>query len=51
MMFAVAFADGDLSEFEDNVVWRAAELLNVPTRERVGLRREARKRNASGDSP
>jgi len=42
MMFEVAYADGKLSEFEDNVVWRAAELLNVPSRERVTLRRHMR---------
>ncbi len=42
MMFEVAYADGKLSEFEDNVVWRAAELLNVPSRERVTIRRHMR---------
>ena len=42
MMFEVAYSDGDLSEFEDNVVWRAAELMHVPSRERVTMRREAR---------
>ncbi len=42
MMFEVAYADGKLSEFEDNVVWRASELLNVPARERVTLRRQVR---------
>ncbi|MGR7994249.1 MULTISPECIES: tellurite resistance TerB family protein [unclassified Xanthobacter] len=42
MMFEVAFADGTLSEFEDNLVWRAAELLNVSARERVEIRREIR---------
>jgi uncharacterized tellurite resistance protein B-like protein len=43
MMFEVAYSDGTLSEFEDNVVWRAAELMHVPSRERVTLRRDARK--------
>ena len=42
MMFEVAFVDGKLSEFEDNVVWRASELLNVSPRERVELRRRVR---------
>ncbi|OYW43846.1 MAG: hypothetical protein B7Z45_00525 [Azorhizobium sp. 12-66-6] len=42
MMFEVAYADGALSEFEDNLVWRAAELLNVSSRERVRIRREVR---------
>jgi uncharacterized tellurite resistance protein B-like protein len=39
MMFEVAYSDGALSEFEDNVVWRAAELMHVPSRERVTMRR------------
>ncbi|MFG1360005.1 tellurite resistance TerB family protein [Xanthobacter pseudotagetidis] len=42
MMFEVAYADGGLSEFEDNLVWRAAELLNVGSRERTRIRREVR---------
>ena len=42
MMFEVAFVDGKLSEFEDNVVWRASELLNVSPRDRVELRRRVR---------
>ena len=42
MMFEVAYADGGLSEFEDNLVWRAAELLNVDSRERIRIRREVR---------
>jgi uncharacterized tellurite resistance protein B-like protein len=42
MMFEVAYVDGHLSEFEDNVVWRASELLNVEPRERVDIRRRVR---------
>ena len=42
MMYEVAYADGQLSEFEDNVTWRAAELLNVSSRERVTIRRHVR---------
>lgn len=48
MMFQVAFADGNLSEFEDNLVWRAAELLNVDTRDRVEIRREIREEAETG---
>ncbi|MFG1418578.1 TerB family tellurite resistance protein [Xanthobacter sp. V0B-10] len=48
MMFQVAFADGTLTEFEDNVVWRAAELLNVDTRDRVEIRREIREEAETG---
>jgi uncharacterized tellurite resistance protein B-like protein len=32
-------ADGVLHEFESNLVWRAAELLGVSTRDRVRLRK------------
>ena len=42
MMFEAAYVDGKLTEFEDNVVWRASELLNVPARERVNIRRSVR---------
>lgn len=40
MMWDIVFADGEVSEFEENVVWRIAELLGVPTRDRVMLRRK-----------
>jgi uncharacterized tellurite resistance protein B-like protein len=49
MMFEAAFADGKLTEFEDNVVWRASELLNVPARERVNIRRSVREEEEKGD--
>ncbi|MBS7543767.1 TerB family tellurite resistance protein [Ancylobacter oerskovii] len=42
MMFEVAYADGGLTEFEDNLVWRAAELLNVSSRDRVEIRKRIR---------
>jgi len=41
MMWDVVFADGVVTEFEENVVWRVAELLGVPTRDRVMLRQKA----------
>jgi len=52
MMFEVAYADGGLSEFEDNLVWRAAELLNVGSRERIRIRREVREETEQdGEQP
>ncbi|MGD9659198.1 MAG: TerB family tellurite resistance protein [Methylocystis sp.] len=42
MLWDMAHADGAVHEFEENVVWRVAELLGVSTRDRVELRREAR---------
>lgn len=41
MMWELVYADGSVHELEDNVVWRVAELLNVPSRTRVLLKREA----------
>lgn len=40
MMWDVVFADGEITEFEDNVVFRVAELLGVSTRDRVLLRQK-----------
>jgi uncharacterized tellurite resistance protein B-like protein len=42
MLWDMAHADGTVHEFEENVVWRVAELLGVSTRDRVELRREVR---------
>ena len=38
MMWQMVFADGRVSEFEDNVVWRAADLLGVSSRDRIDLK-------------
>jgi uncharacterized tellurite resistance protein B-like protein len=38
MMWRIVFADGRMNEFEDNIVWRAADLLGISTRERVEMR-------------
>jgi uncharacterized tellurite resistance protein B-like protein len=40
MMWNIVFADGEVTEFEENVVWRVAELLGVSTRDRVILRQK-----------
>lgn len=40
MMWDIVFADGEVSEFEENVVWRIAELLGVSNRDRILLRRK-----------
>ncbi len=49
MMWDVVFADGAVTEFEENVVWRVAELLGVSTRDRVTLRQKAA--DAPHDAP
>ncbi len=40
MMWELAYADGDVTEFEDNVLWRAADLLGVSSRDRIELKRK-----------
>jgi uncharacterized tellurite resistance protein B-like protein len=38
MMWQIAYADGGVTEFEDNLIWRAADLLGVSRDERIALR-------------
>jgi uncharacterized tellurite resistance protein B-like protein len=38
MMWQIVYADGNVSEFEDNLIWRAADLLSVSREERIALR-------------
>jgi uncharacterized tellurite resistance protein B-like protein len=40
MMWEIVFADGRVTEFEDNLIWRAADLLGVSSRERIALRQQ-----------
>lgn len=38
MMWQIVFAVGAKTEFEDNLIWRAADLLGIPQHERIALR-------------
>jgi uncharacterized tellurite resistance protein B-like protein len=38
MMWEIVYADGKRDELEDNLLWRAADLLGVAPRERIALR-------------
>lgn len=38
MMWQVVYADHRVTEFEDNLIWRAADLLGVSSRDRIELR-------------
>jgi uncharacterized tellurite resistance protein B-like protein len=40
MMWEIVYADGRMNEFEDNIVWRASDLLGISQRDRVEMRRE-----------
>jgi len=48
MMWTVAYADGAVSEFEDNLIWRVADLLGVPSTERIALRHRVAAQTGSG---
>lgn len=51
MMWELIYTDGEVTEFEDNVVWRAADLLGVSAHDRIGLKhRVAEGRLTSGDA-
>jgi len=38
MMWELVYADGQVTEFEDNVVWRASDLLGISQRDRIDLK-------------
>jgi uncharacterized tellurite resistance protein B-like protein len=42
VLFLIGYADGKLTEFEDNIVWRASELLHVSAQDRTEIRRRVR---------
>ncbi len=44
MLWEVCLADGEVHEFEENLVGRVSELLGVSTRDRIRLRKEAEAR-------
>ena len=51
MMWQIAYADGVVTEFEDNLIWRAADLLCVPQNERIALRERVSASLTNGGSP
>src|SRR5215469_13498958 len=50
MMWELVYADGQVSEFEDNVVWRAADLLAVSSRDRIDLKHRVAAKQSAGVS-
>jgi uncharacterized tellurite resistance protein B-like protein len=51
MMWEIVYADGRRDELEDNLLWRAADLLGVSPRERIELRqRIARESGEAGSA-
>lgn len=51
MMWEIVYADGELHEIEDNMVWRIAELVGVESRDRIEAKRKAAQRAARGTGP
>ena len=49
MMWQVAYADGQVSNYQDNLIWRAADLLGVSSRERIALRQRIAEARKGGD--
>jgi uncharacterized tellurite resistance protein B-like protein len=43
LMWEVVFADGEVHELEDNLVWRVAELIGVDSRTRVTMRQRVQR--------
>jgi uncharacterized tellurite resistance protein B-like protein len=48
MLWQMAFVDGAVSEFEDNMMWRVADLLAVSSRDRIALRERVAQANKEG---
>jgi uncharacterized tellurite resistance protein B-like protein len=48
MMWTIAYVDGAASEFEDNLIWRVADLLGVSSTERIALRHRVAAQRSNG---
>ena len=51
MMWQIVYADGRRDELEDNLLWRAADLLGVSPGERIALRRRVGGDDAEPGAP
>jgi len=51
MLWEVAYVNGRVSEFEDNMVWRVADLLAISPHERIALRQRVAARQPGGSAP
>ena len=49
MLWQIVYADGVITEFEDNLIWRAADLLGISGRERIALRQRVIGASGGGD--
>src|SRR3977135_437305 len=51
MMWEMVYADGHVSEFERNLIWRAADLLGVSSRARIEAGQQVGRRPGNGPRP
>ena len=47
MMWEIIYADGRVTDFESNLMWRAADLLSISSRERIELGQRVASRRAA----
>ncbi len=50
-LWEIVFADGKVHEFEDNLVWRIAELLGVARHDRLAMKFSVAKRQGVNKTP
>lgn len=48
ILWELVYADGEMHELEDNIVWRIAELIGVSSRERILQRQRVRAKHGIG---
>jgi uncharacterized tellurite resistance protein B-like protein len=48
MMWEIAYSDGRITEYENNLIWRVADLLGVSSSERIALRQRVKAARGSG---
>jgi uncharacterized tellurite resistance protein B-like protein len=48
MMWEIVHADGRVTEFESNLIWRAADLLGISSRQRIELGQRVAARRGAG---
>src|SRR5207248_2931977 len=50
MMWEIAYADGRVSEFESNLIRRAADLLGISSRDRIELGQRVARQQGAGEA-
>ncbi len=51
MLWEMVYVDGKVSEFEDNTIWRVADLLGVSQNERIALRQHVAATQVNREQP